>query len=122
MVTPANEQERDQVGELSRQVQEITDHNVELAWVDQGYLGPKAAAAAQAEGIKLVVVRLPDAHKGFVLLPHRWVVERSFGWKSRFRRLVRDYERLAESVAGLYFVAFAYLMLGKLLGTPQWSS
>lgn len=122
IVTPANEQERDQVAELSRQVQEITDHNVEIAWVDQGYTGPETAAAAQAEGIDLVVIRLPDAHKGFVLLPRRWVVERSFGWKSRFRRLVRDYERLAETVAGLHFVAFACLMLRKLLGTPQWSS
>ena len=122
IMTPANEQERDQVGELSRQVQEITDHHVELAWVDQGYTGEEAAAAAKAEGIDLVVVHLPDAHKGFVLLAHRWVVERSFGWKSRFRRLVRDYERLAASVVGMHFVAFACLMLRKLLGTPQWSS
>ena len=122
IVTPANEQERDQVGELSQQVQEITGHNVELAWVDQGYTGQEAAAGAQAEGINLVVIRLPDAHKGFVLLPHRWVVERSFGWKSRFRRLVRDYERLASTVVGLHFAAFACLMLRKLLGTPQWSS
>lgn len=125
VLTPANEQERDQVGELSHQVQEITGHHVELAWVDQGYTGEEAAAAAQAEGIDLVVVHLPDAHKGFVLLPHRWVVERSFGWKSRFRRLVRDYERLASTVVGLHFAAFACLMLRKLLGAPpftQWSS
>ena len=59
---------------------------------------------------------------GFVLLPRRWVVERSFGWKNRFRRLVRDYERLAETVVGLHFLAFATLMLSRLFAHPQWSS
>jgi len=68
------------------------------------------------------VVRLPGAKKGFVLLPRRWVVERSFAWKSRFRRLVRDYERLPETVAGLHFVVFACIMLTRLLGTSLWSS
>jgi transposase len=48
-----------------------------------------------------------------VLLPRRWVVERSFAWATRFRRLVRDYERLPETVRGLHFVAFACLMLNK---------
>jgi transposase len=122
VVTPANEQERDQVGELSRQVQEVTGRNVEIAWVDQGYTGEEAQASASEHGIRLEVVRLPGAKKGFVLLPRRWVVERSFGWKSRFRRLVRDYERLPETVAGLHFVAFACVMLTRLLGTTQWSS
>lgn len=122
VVTAADEQERDQVSELSRQVQEITDNNVQLAWVDQGYTGDDAKSAAASQGIALEVVRLPEARRGFVLLPRRWVVERSFGWKSRFRRLVRDYERLPETVAGLHFVAFACLMLTRLLGTAQWGS
>jgi transposase len=52
-----------------------------------------------------------EAKKGFVLLPRRWVVERSFGWLNRFRRLARDYERLPETLAGLHFVVFAKLML-----------
>jgi transposase len=122
IVTPADEQERDQVAELSRQVQEITGRKVELAWVDQGYTGEEAYEAAEAEGIHLEVVRLPQSKKGFVLLPRRWVVERSFSWKNRFRRLVRDYERLPETVAGLHFVAFACLMLARLLGTTLWSA
>ena len=129
VVTPANEQERSQVAELSRQVQEVTGKSVKLAWVDQGYTGPDAKAAAQQHGIALEVVKLPDAKKGFVLLPHRWIhtrvnviVERSFSWKSRFRRLVRDYERLPETVAGLHFVAFACLMLTRLLGKTLWSA
>lgn len=122
VVTPANEQERDQVEELSRQVQEVTGRSVTLAWVDQGYLGEKAELAAKEQGIELQVVRLPEAKKAFVLLPRRWVVERSFAWKSRFRRLVRDYERLPETVAGLHFVVFACIMLSRLLAKAPWGS
>lgn len=122
VVTPADEQERQQVAELARQVQEATSHSVGLAWVDQGYTGQEAEAAAKEYGIRLEVVKLPQARKGFVLLPHRWVVERSFAWKSRFRRLVRDYERLPETLAGLHYLAFVCIMLTRLLGTTLWSS
>ncbi len=58
---------------------------------------------------------LPEAKRGFVLLPRRWVVERSFGWMARCRRLARDYERLPKTVAGLHFVAFAVLMLHRVI-------
>ena len=112
-VTPANEQERAQVAELVAQVQEAAEQNVTLAYVDQGYTGPDPAEAAAAQGIRLEVVKLPEAKKGFVLLPHRWVVERSFAWAARFRRLARDYERLPETLAGLHYVVFAVLMLAK---------
>ena len=81
--------------------------------MDQGYTGEEPASAAQGEGIDLRVVKLPDAKKGFVLLPRRWVVERSFGWINRFRRLARDYERLPETLAGLHFVVFTVLMLSN---------
>ena len=110
-VTPANEQERAQVGELAQQVQEVTGDSVKGAFVDQGYPGDPAAAEAAEHGIELIVVKLPEAKKGFVLLPKRWVVERSFAWAARFRRLARDYERLPETLAGLHFLAFAMVML-----------
>jgi transposase len=116
-VTPANEQERAQVGALAAAVQEATGATVELAFVDQGYSGERPAAAAAAHGIRLDVVKLPAAKHGFVLLPRRWVVERSFAWATRFRRLARDYERLPHTVEGLYFVAFACLMLHRLVTT-----
>ena len=58
------------------------------------------------------MVKLPEAKKGFVLLPRRWVVERSFGWLARFRRLSRDFERMPKVLAGLHFV-FVMLMLPK---------
>jgi transposase len=111
LVTPASEQERAQVAELAQAVQQATGHSVKLAFVDQGYTGDEAAEAAQQHGIRLEVVKLPEAKKGFVLLPRRWVAERSFAWTARFRRLARDYERLPETLAGLHFVAFACLLL-----------
>ena len=113
-VTPADTQDRAQVETLAAEVQEATGESVELAFVDQGYTGEAAAEAAAEQGIRLEVVKLPEAKRGFVLLPRRWVVERSFGWLARFRRLARDYERLPETLAGLHFVAFAILMLNRL--------
>ena len=112
-VTPANEQEREQVSVLAEAVQKVTGESVELAYVDQGYTGEEAFDAAAGHGIILDVVSLPEAKRGFVLLPRRWVVERSFGWAARFRRLARDYERLSETLAGLHYVAFSLLMLRK---------
>src|SRR5690606_30552462 len=115
LVTPANEQDRAQVGQLAQAVQEATGQTVELAYVDQGYTGENTAQAAEAHGLHLEVVKLPEAKHGFVLLPRRWVVERSFGWMARFRRLARDYERLPETLKGLHFLAFAMLMLHRFI-------
>lgn len=120
MVSPANEQERAQVDALVRQVQEATEQSIELAYVDQGYTGKKAALAAAAHGIQLEVIKLAEAKRGFVLLPRRWVMERSFARLTRFRRLSRDYERLPTTLAGLHWLAFACLLLGNLFrGSPQ---
>jgi transposase len=110
-VGPANEQERARVDELAEAVQEATGESVELAYVDAGYTGERPAEEAQAHGIRLEVVKHEEAKRGFVLLPRRWVVERDFAWASRFRRLVKDYERLPDTLAGLHFVAFACLFL-----------
>lgn len=115
LVTPANEQERAQVDELAAQVQAVTSESVEVAFVDQGYTGEQPATDAAQHGIQLEVVKLPTAKRGFVLLPKRWVVERSFAWMARFRRLARDYERLAATLAGYHFVAFAILMLHRFV-------
>lgn len=113
-VTAANAQDRAQVSALAQAVQEVTGQNVELAYVDQGYTGEQPAADAAAHGMKLEVVKHHEAKHGFVLLPRRWVVERSFAWAARFRRLARDYERLATTLAGYHWLAFASLMLHSL--------
>jgi transposase len=114
-VTPANTQKRHHVAILAAAVQAATVDAVEVAFVDQGDTGDEPAAIAAAQGLRLEVVTLPTAKRGFVLLPRRWVVERSFAWTARFRRLARDDERQPETVAGLPFVAFACLMLHRLL-------
>ena len=114
-VTPADEQDRAQVKKMAREVQKMTGKSVELAFVDQGYTGEKPAEDAKKQGIELHVVKLPQAKRGFVLLPRRWVGERSFAWMARCRRLAKDYERLPTTVAGLHFIAFACLMLTNLM-------
>lgn len=121
-VTAADEQDRAQVGVLAEAVQQITGEHVELAYVDQGYTGENAALAAETHGIRLEVVKHTEAKRGFVLLPRRWVVERDFAWAARFRRLARDYERLAATLAGLHYLAFAILMLANLVRTFAESS
>lgn len=115
-VSPANEDDRKEVEKLSEEIQQATGENVELAYVDQGYTGEKPSRAASKHGIRLEVVKHEEAKRGFMLLPRRWVVERDFAWASRFRRLVKDYERLSETVAGLHFVAFACLFLQQAVG------
>jgi len=112
-VTAANEPERAQVAALAAQVQEVTGGTVEIAFVDQGYTGAEAAEQAQGQGVQLEVVKHSEAKRGFVLLPRRWVVERTFGWLGRFRRLARDYERLAETLAGWHWLAFLTLLVAR---------
>ena len=114
-VTATDEQDRVQVERLAEAVQEITGDTIELAYVDQGYTGDNAAQAAEKHGVRLEVVKHTEAKRGFVLLPRRWVVERSFAWAARFRRLARDYERLSKTLAGLHYLAFAILMLANLV-------
>jgi transposase len=128
-VTPASAGDRAEVGRMAEAVQAATGTSVELAYVDQGYDGEKSAEIAREHGIELEVVKLPDAKRGFVLLPRRlsaaltslrgigpspMVVERSFAWTTRFRRLVKDYERYASTLADLHVIAFACLMLRKV--------
>jgi transposase len=121
-VTPADMQDRERVAALAEAVQEATGDSVDLAYVDQGYTGPGAEIAAADEGIDLEVVKLPEAKRGFVLLPRRWVVERSFGWAARFRRLAKDYERLTETLEGMHYIGFSLLMLHKAAPLFEWSS
>ncbi len=104
VVTPANEQDRAQVSTLCERIQQVCGERVEVVFVDQGYTGQPARDAAREHTIRLEVVKHTEAKHGFVLLPRRWVVERSFGWLARFRRLARDYERLPETLAGLHFL------------------
>src|SRR5262249_29116968 len=113
-VTPANENERSQVQDLATRVQEVTGDKVEIAFVDQGYTGDEPAAAASEKGIELVVVKHKEPKCGFLLLPRRWVVERTFGWLGRFRRLARDYERLTTTLKGWHWLASLVILIAKV--------
>jgi transposase len=95
-------------------VQEATGASVELAWVDQGDTGDDPATDASAHGISLAVVKLPEAKRGFVLPPRRWVAERTCAWLSRARRLARDDERLPQVAVGLHFAAFLSVIIHRV--------
>jgi transposase len=113
-ITAGNEQERSQVAALAAQVQEVNGGSVEVAFVDQGYTGEDAARQAQQSSIELEIVKHHEAKRGFVLLPRRWVVERTFGWLGRFRRLARDYERLTETLTNWHWLAFIGLLMTRI--------
>ncbi|MBZ9753645.1 IS5 family transposase [Deinococcus sp. HMF7604] len=113
MTSPANEQDRAQVEALCHVAQLETGGMLEVAFVDQGYTGEAAQSAARNSNMELIVVKRPDASRSFVLLPKRWVVERSFAWLARFRRLARDLERLSATLIGFHFLAACVLLLAK---------
>ncbi len=114
LASPANEQDRAHIHDACLEAQQVTGANIEVVFADQGYTGKTAASDAAEMGVELVVVKRPEGEKGFVLLPRRWVVERSFAWLSRFRRLGRDLERLSSTLIGFHFLAASVLLANKL--------
>jgi transposase len=88
---------------------------IERIYADGGYQGPRVRAAAARTGTWTIeIVKRSDIAKGFVVLPKRWVVERTFAWISRCRRLCRDFERYARTVAAFIRLAMIRLMLRRL--------
>ncbi|ATB32297.1 transposase [Melittangium boletus DSM 14713] len=83
-------------------------------WVDGGYSGERVQAVATKTGINVEVVKRSDQAKGFVLLPKRWIVERTFGWLNRQRRLSKDYERKESSSEAFIHISMIDLMLRRL--------
>jgi transposase len=134
-VTTGKDQERHQVADLAADVQQATGQTVTLAYADQGYTGDQPMADAAAHGITLQVIKPEPKKKAtkekrakaknkkeFVLLPRRWVVERSFAWMGRFRRLARDYERLTTTLAGWHWAAFVALLLHRWASVTELGS
>ena len=115
LVTPAAEQDRNQVYNLCHQIQEVTGDHVDIVLADGGYTGEQAETDAALLDVELVVVKRPTGAKGFVLLPRQWIIERNFAWSSCFRRLGRDLERLPSTLLGFHRLAFAVLSGQKLL-------
>jgi len=87
---------------------------LELIWADGGYRGELIEWVKGMLGWTLCIVEKAEGQKGFVLLPRRWVVERTFAWLTRHRRLSRDYERLPQTSEAFIYVAMIRLMLNRL--------
>jgi putative transposase len=83
-------------------------------FADAGYQGPVAAANAAGAGLKLEIVKRPPHAEGFEIIPRRWVIERTFGWLGRNRRLAKDFERLIETSTAMVVVAIIQLLVRKL--------
>ncbi|MBD1916864.1 transposase [Leptolyngbya sp. NM1-A1] len=89
---------------------------MEVIWVDQGYSGLNFKRAVQAVcGDKVRVEVIERESKTFKVLPKRWVIERSFGWLNRYRRLSKDYELHTENAEAMVYGAFIRLMLRRLV-------
>ena len=94
---------------------------IKTIFADAGYQGPKAAAAIAKSGTwKLEIIKRNELHR-FVVLPKRWIVERTLAWISRNRRLARDFERYARSAAAFIRLAMIRIMLRRLTGLPHCS-
>lgn len=103
-------QDRDGAGLVFDKIRESFP-GLELVWADGGYNAHQVQTAAAANpGLRVEIVKRSDDVKGFAVLPRRWVVERTFSWFGRNRRLAKDYENLAETLAA--FVALASIQLG----------
>ena len=87
-------------------------------WADGGYAGKLIGWVQETCGWVLEIIKRTDVVKGFKLLPRRWVVERTFGWLGRYRRLSKDYERLPESSEAMVYWAMAQLMARRLTAQP----
>jgi transposase len=112
-VHPANVQDRDGACALLRQARRSFPF-IERIFADAGYQGPKLAKTVAATGTwKLEIVKRTDVHR-FVVLPKRWIVERTFAWISRNRRLARDFERYGRTVAAWIRLAMIRIMLRRL--------
>ena len=95
-------------------MQQVTGDHIDVVIADQGYTGEQPQIDASLNDVELVVVKRPTGATGFVLLPLRWVVERTFAWTARFRRLSRDLERLQSSLLGFHWLAVSVTLLNKL--------
>jgi putative transposase len=113
MVLPANVQDRDGARRMLNRFSGIYKA-LRLIWADGGYAGQLVSWVKGHLGCLLEIVKRSDDVRGFKVLPRRWVVERTFGWFGRYRRLSRDYERLASSGEVMVYLAMTRLMLRRL--------
>ena len=119
VVTAGNVQDRDGAKLLLEElaVQEQVTQRLKLIWADGGYRGSLIVWIENLFGWKLEVVEKPQAPNGFQALPKRWLIERTFAWLVRQRRLARDYERLPQTSESFIYAAMIRLMVRRLAKT-----
>ena len=114
LVHPANVQDRDGARLVFEKIRNRFPR-LTLIWADGGYAGPKLGDWLQALGRwALSIIKRSDDLSGFQVLPRRWVVERTFGWLNRSRRLSKDFERRPEIEEAWIYAAMTQLMIRRL--------
>jgi putative transposase len=119
VVTAASVQDRDAAQYLLAPLRHRCSR-LRLIWADQAYTGDLVAwvwALRPWRNIRLEVVKRLEGLKGFHVLPKRWIVERTFGWRNRYRRLSKDYEYLTQTSETMIRVAMIHLMIRRLART-----
>mgnify|MGYP001458673443 CR=1 FL=1 len=86
-----------------------------LIWADGGYTGPLVSWTLSACGWFLEIVKRSEGAKGFELLPHRWIVERTLGWLGRYRRLSKDYEYRTDVSETMVYAVMVHVMLRRFV-------
>lgn len=114
-VSPGNIQDRDAAAPLLKAARRMFP-SLARAIADGAYQGAATAAEVRDQAdIPLEIVKRPDKAKGFEVLPKRWIVERTFGWLGRCRRLAKDFENLSRSHAAFIILAMIRLMLRRVV-------
>ena len=112
-VHPADIQDRDGAKLLLEELREFAP-NLKVIYADGAYSGELIKWVAENLECKLEIIRRPKGIKGFVLLPKRWVVERTFGWLNLYRRLSKNYEQLACTAEAWIRWAMSNIMVRRL--------
>jgi len=117
VVLAANVQDRDGAKQVVAQA-EGRFPRLRIIWADGSYAGQLIGWVKQRTGWLLEIVKRSDTQKGFVVLPKRWIVERTFAWLGRYRRLSKDYEARTESSTAMVYVAMIQIMLRRQPARP----
>lgn len=114
----ANESEQSGAKELFLKSADMFE-NLQLVWADQGYQGPFEDWVKEYTWWDLEIVRKREGQVGFEVQPRRWVVERTFAWLGRYRRLGKEYEQLSESTEAMIYLAMTKLMLNRITSSKH---
>lgn len=109
----ANVQDRDGAKKLIKKIR-FDSSRMQIVWADGAYSGALVEWVREFTGWTLVIVKRSDKAQGFEKLPHRWIVERTFAWLVRYRRLTKDYEFHPQSGIAYIHIAMINLMLHRL--------